>query len=90
MTGFVVKSAHTKTMLDAIIAMKPAQGTGPILIVDDDTQVGQSHKLLVEEGLPDYPIRLTEDGESALPLLNWEIAEAVGVSEDYLLQPCIP
>ena len=36
MTGFVVKSSNTRTLLDAVIAMSPAQGTGPILIVDDD------------------------------------------------------
>jgi signal transduction histidine kinase/AraC-like DNA-binding protein len=77
LTGFVVKSAHTNTMLDAIITMNPAQGTGPILIVDDDAQVGQAHKLLVEEGLPGYPIRLAEDGESALTLMDREVPSLV-------------
>ena len=66
MTGFVVKSSNTKTLLDAVIAMSPTQGTGPILIVDDDPQVRESHKKLVEEGLPGYPIRLAENGEVAL------------------------
>jgi signal transduction histidine kinase/AraC-like DNA-binding protein len=77
MTGFVVKSADTQTLLDAILAMTPTQGTGPILIVDDDPQARESHKALVEEGLPGYPIRLSENGEAALALMEQEIPSLV-------------
>ncbi|MFT3895391.1 MAG: substrate-binding domain-containing protein [Anaerolineales bacterium] len=77
MTGFMVKSANTRSLLDAVIAMSPAQGTGPILIVDDDVQVREAHKKVVEDGLPDYPIRLAEDGESALKIMEQEAPSLV-------------
>jgi signal transduction histidine kinase/DNA-binding LacI/PurR family transcriptional regulator/AraC-like DNA-binding protein len=77
MTGFVVKSSNTKTLLDAVIAMSPNQNTGPILIVDDDPQIRESHKKLVEEGLPGYPIYLAENGEVALAAMAKEIPALV-------------
>jgi signal transduction histidine kinase/AraC-like DNA-binding protein/CheY-like chemotaxis protein len=77
MTGFVVKSANAKTLLDAILAMHPTQKTGPILIVDDDPQVRETHKALVEEGLPGYPIRCAESGEVALAAMAKEVPSLV-------------
>jgi AraC-like DNA-binding protein len=77
MTGFVVKSANTKTLLDAIIAMSPTQPTGPVLIVDDDAQVRKSHMALVEDGLPGYRIRLSENGEAALAVMEKEVPSLV-------------
>jgi AraC-like DNA-binding protein/nitrogen-specific signal transduction histidine kinase len=77
MTGFVVKSAQPKSLLDALIAMSPAQGAGPVLIVDDDPQVQAAHQALVEQGLPGYPIRLAKDGESAIALMEAEVPSLV-------------
>jgi len=77
MTGFVVKSSYTKTLLEAVIAMSPTQGAGPVLIVDDDPQVREAHKKLVEEGLPNYPIRLAENGEVALEAMANEVPSLV-------------
>jgi len=77
MTGFIVKSSNTKTLLEAVIAMSPTQGTGSILIVDDDPQICASHKQLVEEGLPNYIIRLAENGEVALAVMAKEIPSLV-------------
>jgi signal transduction histidine kinase/AraC-like DNA-binding protein/CheY-like chemotaxis protein len=77
MTGFVVKSSNTKTLLDAIMAMSPAQGSGPVLIVDDDSQVRESHRALVEQGLPGYPIQLAENGEAALAMMEKEVPSLV-------------
>jgi signal transduction histidine kinase/DNA-binding LacI/PurR family transcriptional regulator/AraC-like DNA-binding protein len=76
-TGFIVKSSNTKTLLDAIVSMNPTQRTGPILIVDDDQQVRESHKALVEEGLPGYPICLAENGEAALYVMKKEVPSLV-------------
>ena len=76
-TGFVVKSSNPKTLLDAAIAMSPTKGTGPILIVDDDPQVREAHRRLVEEGLPDYPVCLAENGEVALALMAREVPSLV-------------
>jgi AraC-like DNA-binding protein/CheY-like chemotaxis protein len=77
MTGFVVKSSNTETLIDAIIAMSPTQASGPVLIVDDDSQVREVHKSLVEEGLPGYPVRLAEDGDIALGMMAEEIPSLV-------------
>jgi len=77
MTGFVIKSSHTKTLLDAIMTMSPAQSSSPVLIVDDDPQVRDSHKALVEEGLPGCPIRLAENGETALVMMEKETPSLV-------------
>jgi AraC-like DNA-binding protein len=77
MTSFVVKFSNKKTMLDTLIAMSPAQGAGPILIVDDDPQVREDHQKLVEEGLPGHPIRLAENGEAALMQMANEIPSLV-------------
>jgi AraC-like DNA-binding protein len=77
MTGFIVKSSNTQTLLDTIIALSPAQNTGPILIVDDDAQVREAHKALVEEGLPGYPIHLAENGTVALEWMAKEVPSLV-------------
>jgi signal transduction histidine kinase/DNA-binding LacI/PurR family transcriptional regulator/CheY-like chemotaxis protein len=77
MTGFVVKSSNTETLLDVIIAMSPTQATGPVLIVDDDSQVREAHKALVEEGLPGYPVRLAKNGEAALAVMEKEVPSLV-------------
>jgi len=83
MTGFVVKSSNPKTLLDAILAMSPSQGVGPVLIVDDDPNARESHRALVEEGLPGYPVRLAENGESALAMMEKEIPSLVLL--DYMM-----
>ena len=72
-----VKDEPVKKGLKTIIAMSPTQGTGPILIVDDDPQALELHKALVEGGLPGYPIRLAENGESALALMEQEVPALV-------------
>jgi AraC-like DNA-binding protein len=77
MTGFVVKSSNPKTLLDAVLAMSPVQGSGPVLIVDDDPQAREVHKTLVEEGLPNYRICLAESGEAALAAMEKEVPALV-------------
>ncbi|MEW6404038.1 MAG: substrate-binding domain-containing protein [Chloroflexota bacterium] len=77
LTGFVVKSSNTQTVLDAILSICPEQATGSILIVDDDAQVRAAHKSLVEKGLPGYPIRVAENGERALALMDEEVPALV-------------
>ncbi|RPJ22795.1 MAG: helix-turn-helix domain-containing protein [Chloroflexi bacterium] len=77
MTGFIVKSSNTKTLLDTLLALNPTQKTGPILIVDDDLQVRESHKALVEAGLPGHPVSLAESGEVALAFMSREIPSLV-------------
>jgi AraC-like DNA-binding protein len=70
MTGFLVKSSNTETLLDVIIAMSPTQASGPVLIVDDDPKIREAHRELVKNGLPGFPVQLAEDGEKALALMK--------------------
>ncbi|MBN2258582.1 MAG: substrate-binding domain-containing protein [Anaerolineaceae bacterium] len=77
MTGFLTKSANTTSLHEAILAMKPSQGTGPVLIVDDDPRERQLHKKVVESGLPGYPILMAENGEMALELMAREAPSLV-------------
>ena len=77
MTGFLVKSPDSQTLLDAVTALSPAQGTGSVLIVDDDAQVREAHKALVETGLPGYLVRCASDGETALALMKKEVPTLV-------------
>jgi signal transduction histidine kinase/AraC-like DNA-binding protein len=77
LTGFVVKSSNTQTLLDAILSIYPEQAAGPILIVDDDPQVRLAHQALVEKGIPGYPVRLAENGETALAIMAEEVPALV-------------
>ncbi len=77
LTGFVVKSSNTETLLDAILTLSPTEGSGPVLIVDDDPHVQEAHQALVEDGLPGFPIRIAEDGEQALRLMKEEVPALV-------------
>jgi signal transduction histidine kinase/DNA-binding LacI/PurR family transcriptional regulator/AraC-like DNA-binding protein len=71
-TSFVAKSPNQQTMLEAINALCPSEGKGSILIVDDDPIVRAEHRALVEQGLPGCPVRVAEDGDSALALMEIE------------------
>ena len=77
MKGFVVKSSNTGTLLDAILAMNPSEGSGPVLIVDDDPHVQAAHQAFVADELPGFPIRIAEDGEQALDLMKEEVPSLV-------------
>jgi YesN/AraC family two-component response regulator len=57
--------------------MSPVQGSGPVLIVDDDPQVRESHRALVAEGLQGYPIQLAENGKEALAMMEKEVPSLV-------------
>jgi len=70
MTGFVIKSANTKTLLDALTAMNRA-------IFGTDTLPAHT------SGLVKQAIAYLHQNYTR-PVSRWEIAEAVGVSEDYL------
>lgn len=76
-TGFVVKSSNTQSLLDAVLTLRPTQATGPILIVDDDPQIREAHKRLVAENLVGYPIRTAENGEVALNLMGEDVPSLV-------------
>jgi signal transduction histidine kinase/DNA-binding LacI/PurR family transcriptional regulator/AraC-like DNA-binding protein len=77
MTSFVVKSAGGQALLDAIDASRPAEPTGPILIVDDDPKARSFHQELVTIGLPGHVVRTAVDGAAALTLMAEEVPSLV-------------
>jgi len=77
LTGYVAKSPNPQTLLETINSLCPADFPGPILIVDDDPIARAEHKTLVEKGLPGCAIRMAENGETALALMESEIPALV-------------
>ena len=73
LTGFLVKSTHEQSLLSLIEALCPVKNTGTVLVVDDDARARNTHKAMVEEGLPGCQVRLAESGEAALAALEEEI-----------------
>jgi AraC-like DNA-binding protein len=65
-TEVLMKPVAGKTLLDAIHALRPAGGTGPILIVDDEAEARDFLQRLVNEALPGYPVLSAENGAAAL------------------------
>ncbi len=77
LTGFVLKSPGQQSLLETIDALCPQNLSGTIFIVDDDPEVRRVHQALVEQGLPSCKVRLAQDGESALALMEGEIPALV-------------
>jgi YesN/AraC family two-component response regulator len=77
MTRFVIKPLDRKALLEAINAACPTEIVGPILIVDDDPQVCELYQDVLAKGLPDYPVRMANDGASALSIMAQETPSLV-------------
>ncbi len=73
MTSFVLKSEDNLSLIAALDAICPLPAGGPVLIVDDELQARNAHQALVESALPGYPIRLAEDGTTALIRMKEEL-----------------
>ena len=72
MTGFVLKTGDNQPLMTALDALCPLQAGGPVLIVDDEPQVRAALQAMAEKALPDYPVRLAEDGTRALDIMKEE------------------
>ncbi len=70
MTHLVSKPVSGKTLTDAINSLAPSQAVGPILIVDDDVQALELYQEMVSVGLPDYAIRVAQDGAAAVEIMQ--------------------
>jgi len=61
-TEVLVKPVAGKILLEAINALRPARGTGPILIVDDEAEARDFYQRMVNEALPGYLVLSAENG----------------------------
>ena len=69
-TGMLVKPVAEKTLLEAINALRPSWGSGPILIVDDEIEMRDLYKQIVDGVLPGYPMLEAQNGNEALALMQ--------------------
>jgi signal transduction histidine kinase/ABC-type sugar transport system substrate-binding protein/AraC-like DNA-binding protein len=76
-TEVLVKPVAGKTLLKAINALRPAGGTGPILIVDDEAEARDFYQRLIAEALPGYPVLSAENGTVALTLMQETVPSLV-------------
>ena len=66
LTSLTVKPANSQALWAAIHPTLPQAVTGSVLIVDDDPRARQLAQEAVARGLPDYTIRLAENGQEGL------------------------
>jgi signal transduction histidine kinase/ABC-type sugar transport system substrate-binding protein/AraC-like DNA-binding protein len=69
-TEVIMKPVAGKTLLEAISALRPARGTAPILIVDDEAEARNFYQRLVTEALPGYTVVCAENGTAALASMH--------------------
>jgi signal transduction histidine kinase/DNA-binding LacI/PurR family transcriptional regulator/AraC-like DNA-binding protein len=73
LTITLVKPASGKPLLDALAAIYPVQGKGPILIVDDDPEVVAFHQKIVREAFGERRILTAKNGKGALESMALEV-----------------
>ena len=73
----IISVVFGKTLTEAIGNLRPALGSGPILIVEDDPLLRAQHRQVIEKELPSYPIREAENGARALEIMLAEIPTLV-------------
>jgi signal transduction histidine kinase/AraC-like DNA-binding protein/ABC-type sugar transport system substrate-binding protein len=69
LTNFLLKPWSGSTLSDAINALRPAEHSGAILVVDDDPQARDMYQRLVAAELPDYTVHTADGGAAALAFL---------------------
>jgi signal transduction histidine kinase/AraC-like DNA-binding protein len=77
LTSFLAKPAAGPALLEAINALCPATGAGPILIVDDDPRALSLYQQAVHKGLPGHVVRTAKDGTAALEIMAQETPSLV-------------
>jgi len=77
MTNFVAKPTDGDTLMEAIDAVCPSEGLGPILIVDDDPQILNLYRRVVEDECPGYSIHTASNGAEAVSLMREQVPSLV-------------
>ncbi len=65
-TSLIVKPASSRVLWEAIRPAVPREGTGSVLIIDDDAKARRITQEAVSKGLPEYAIRTADGGEAGL------------------------
>jgi len=76
-TSVVVKPVGGEALAEAIGRLRPVGAAGPILIVDDDPATRERYRILIERKLPGYPVRVAENGATALAVMTQETPSLV-------------
>jgi signal transduction histidine kinase/AraC-like DNA-binding protein len=76
-TEVLIKPIAGKTLLEAINALRPARGSGPILIVDDEVEACEFYQRMLNDALPGHPVLSAENGAVALALMQKTIPSLV-------------
>lgn len=66
LTSLTVKPASSQALWEAIRPTLPQAMQGSVLIVDDDPHARQIARAAVVKGLPDYTVRLVENGQDGV------------------------
>ncbi len=70
LTNFLLKPWSGSTLSEAINALRPADHSGTILVVDDDPQARDMYQRLLAAELPDYMVHTADGGAAALTFLS--------------------
>jgi signal transduction histidine kinase/AraC-like DNA-binding protein/ABC-type sugar transport system substrate-binding protein len=76
-TNILTKPLSGKTLVEMIDAVRRAEPSGLILIVDDDPQARALYRDLVVAEFPGYAVRTAEDGAAALAILEHDTPSLV-------------
>ncbi|PKO12243.1 MAG: hypothetical protein CVU39_25180 [Chloroflexi bacterium HGW-Chloroflexi-10] len=76
-TSFLDKSSQEESLMTLISSLSPANENKVVFIVDDDPQVRTTHQSIVKTGLPDYRIKVFENGLDALTAMKQEVPSLV-------------
>ena len=77
LTNFLLKPWSGSTLIEAINALRPAEHSGAILVVDDDPQARDMYQRLVAAELPDYTVHTANGGAAALAFLSHTVPSLV-------------
>jgi signal transduction histidine kinase/ABC-type sugar transport system substrate-binding protein/AraC-like DNA-binding protein len=76
-TEMLVKPVAAKTLMEAVTALRPFHGTGPILIVDDEPETRDFYRRVAQDAFPGYRVITAENGTAALDSMRTDIPSAV-------------
>ncbi len=77
LTNFLLKSNDEQVFMDVVRASYQSGTKGTILVVDDNPQERSTHVAILQKAFAEHPIRMAEDGKSALEIMASEVPSLV-------------